>query len=339
MSEYAKGRVVMEPIEAPSLRSNPLGDPDVRTTPVYLPPGYDDEPDRRYPAVFLLPGLTGSGPAMLNRNPWRPTVADRTDRLVAEGRVPPMILVLVDAFTKYGGSQYINSTATGRYEDYVTQDLVAAVDGRFRTLGTRDARGVAGKSSGGYGAMVLGMRHPDVFGAVACHSGDMYFEFCYLPDIPRARDGLEDAGGVQAFWERFWARPKGETRFAGETMGTLAMAACYSPNPDSPYGYDLPFDEVTGEIRDEVWARWLEHDPVRLVERHRDALRSLRLLYLDCGTRDQFFLHQGARIMARRLERFGVPHVHEEFDDTHDELDYRYETSLERMGAALAATL
>jgi enterochelin esterase family protein len=327
------GSLVIEEIESTALRDNPLGDPHIRQTPVYLPPGYDSDAGRRYPAVYVLPGVTGTGLMLTNHHGWWPTIPERIDRLIVEGRCRPMIAVLVDAFTKYGGSQYISSEATGNYEEYLARDVVGWIDGRFRTLRDRNHRAVAGKSSGGYGALVHGMRNADVFAIAASHSGDAYFEYCYLVDFPKARDQVEKAGGVRKFWEQFWARPK-VTDDNFQALNTLCMASCYSPNPVSPYGYDLPFDEHTGELRTEVWERWRGWDPVNMVAEYAEQLKTLRLLYIDCGTKDQFTLHQGTRILSRRLTEHGVPHEHQEFDDDHSEVAYRYEVSLSLISAA-----
>lgn len=328
-----RGRVVVEEVESRVLAGNPLGDSPVRRVPVYLPPSYDAEPDRRYPVVFFLVGFTGKSLTPLNVDPWQPNLPERLDALIAGG-MGELIVVVPDCFTRYGGSQYINSPAVGRYEDHVVQELVPWMDARFRTR--PDRRGVLGKSSGGYGALVLAMRHPEAFHAVACHSGDMYFEYCYKPDFPRALNAFQRAGGPETWWRRFLEKPKK----SGEdfpALNTLAMAACYSPNPEAPLGVDWPFDLETGRLREEVWARWLEHDPVYLVDRYADALRRLRLLYLDCGTRDEFNLHFGARIFARRLQELGIPYEHQEFDDGHGGTSYRYDVSFPRLARALEA--
>jgi enterochelin esterase family protein len=165
----------MERIESAVLKGNPAGDPHVRSVPIYLPPSYDWSPERRYPVIFVLTGFTGRGRMLLNDNLWSPALDDRMDGLIGRGACGEMMLVMPDCATRFGGSQYLDSTATGRYEDHVVRELVKLVDGKYRTLAGREHRGIMGKSSGGYGSLVLAMRHPDVFGAVACHSGDMYF--------------------------------------------------------------------------------------------------------------------------------------------------------------------
>ena len=330
-----RGRVEVVEFESALLRGNPAGDPHVRRVPVYLPPSYDAEPGRRFPVVFVLTGFSGRGRMLLNDNPWSPSLDDRLDTLIAAG-CPELIAVMPDCYTRFGGSQYMDSAATGRYESHIVSELVPWADGRYRTLAKREHRAVAGKSSGGYGALHLGMRHPELFGALACHSGDMLFEYCYQTDFPKACSVLQEAGGVQKFLEAFEAKPqKGKDEFL--TLNILGMAACYSPEPGAELGVGLPFDLATGLPRDDVWRRWLEHDPLRRLPQHADALRSMRLLWIDCGKRDEFHLHHGAREFARALTRLGIAHVHEEFDDGHMNVPYRYDRSLPALARALSA--
>jgi enterochelin esterase family protein len=333
-----KGRVVFERIESRLLEGNPAGDPSVRTVPIYLPPSYDRE-ERRYPVVFVLTGFMGRGRMLLNDNLWSPALDDRMDALIGRGACDELILVMPDCATRFGGSQYLNSSATGRYEDHVVQELVRFVDTRYRTLASREHRGVMGKSSGGYGAMVLAMRHPDVFGAVACHSGDMYFDYCYRGDVPKFCSIVQQAGGIKAWLERFEGKlQKKHEDFL--TLNILAMAAAYSPQPASaPFGIDLPCDLESGAFREDVWRRWLEHDPLTLLDRHADALRAMKLVYLDCGIQDEWHLHHGARLFARKLVELGIAHEHQEFDDGHMNVQYRYDVSLSKLGAALAPAI
>ena len=326
-------RLVWETFTSAVLADNPLGDSPTRRMPVLLPPGYGADAGRRYPALYGLAGYLQRGAIMLNDRAWGLTIQERLDLLYAGG-MPHAIVVLPDCFTRLGGSQYVNSPAVGRYEDYLTQEIVPFVDARYATIADRSGRGVFGKSSGGYGALRLGMRHPELFGAVACHSGDMAFDLVFRPDFPRAADAINAAGGVAEWFERFEARPK-KPGPDFEVVMTVAMAACYSPNSAAPLGADLPFDPYTCALRPEVWARWLEHDPIEMVERHADALRSLRLLFVDCGSRDEHALHYGARQLVERLRALGIAHEHEEFDDGHRDTDYRYDVSLPKLARVL----
>ena len=199
----ASGQVVIERFHRRVLEGNRAGDPADRRVPIYLPPSYAGDPARRYAVGFVLTGFTGRGRMLLNDNPWNPALDDRMDGLIERGACEEMILVMPDCFTRYGGSQYLNSSATGRYMDHVVEELVPFVDARYRTLAGRAHRGVMGKSSGGFGALVLGLLHPEVFGAVACHSGDMCFEYCYRGDVPKALSQIQPAGGLRAWLEAF----------------------------------------------------------------------------------------------------------------------------------------
>jgi hypothetical protein len=327
------GRIVYEEVVSRVLRENPLGDAHVRALPIYLPPGYDTE-TRRYPVIFMLAGFGGSGRTMLNFNPFSESLEQRINRLVSDGHMKPCIVVLPDALTSYGGSQYVNSRATGRYADYLARELVRHVDSRFRTLPSARHRAVMGKSSGGYGALVHGMLFPDVFGAVASHSGDMYFEYCYLPDFPKAVTEIGHLGSLEA-WRREFRRAKKKTSAQMLVLNTLAMAAAYSPLRGGG-DLDLPFDLETGAMRPRVWEKWLAKDPLRMLPRYARALRGMRLVFLDAGTRDEWNLHLGARMFAKRARELGIKVTHDEFDDGHRDLSYRYDVSLPLVARAIS---
>jgi enterochelin esterase family protein len=324
MLHLLKGTVKILNHKSEVLRENPLGDKHERELYVYLPPQYDGE--KSFPSVYCLTGFTGRGKMLLNDSAFSPNLAERMDRLIDAGKIQPMIVVMPDCFTYYGGSQYINSSATGNYEDYLIDEILPFVDENFRTIAGKDSRAVMGKSSGGYGALVNAMRHPDVFGLCASHAGDAYFEHCYLPDIPKAFRAIK--GDPKSFVEKFWAEEKkGKNDFPAFNL--LGMSACYSPNPEAGLGFDLPFDLETGEIDFAVFSQWLEHDPVRMIEKYAGALKSLKLLYLDAGTNDEFALDLGARIFVEKCKKLNIPYVHEEFSDGHFNIGYRYDRSLE----------
>src|SRR5215203_5072780 len=196
---HASGSIVVVEHTSRVLADNPLGDPHVRKLAVWLPPGYDEGTargktggrGRRYPVLFDLVGFTGSGLAHVNWRPFDENVPERVARLIAERRMGPAIVVFPDCFTCLGGNQYVNSSAIGRYADYLTREIIPFVDGEVRTLASRDHRGCFGKSSGGYGAIIHGMRYPRYWGAIADHSGDALFDFCYYTDWPRTLNELD----------------------------------------------------------------------------------------------------------------------------------------------------
>jgi enterochelin esterase-like enzyme len=330
MTSRDRGTLRVHRLGSEVLKGNALGDPTERDLHVYLPPGHDAS--KRYPALLALTGFTGTGAMLFNQDPLAEGLQSRLDRLIASGACPPVIVAAPDCFTRVGGNQYINSTATGRYEDYLLSEVLPFVEARHAV----SAWGVFGKSSGGYGAIVQGMRHPDVFRAVADHSGDAGFELCYFPDIPEALERFRELGGPRAFLDRFWADDNRRRKKWMRGLNILGMAAHYSPNPDSPHlGIDFPVSLETGEIRWDVWQRWQAHDPVHMVDAHADALKKLALVYVDCGTRDEFNLIWGARALSRKLSQRGVAHRYEEFEDGHMSITYRYDTSIPALVKAL----
>lgn len=304
------------------LKNNPLGDKSKREVYVYLPPNYDGE--KKFPVVYCLTGFTGRGKMFLNDSAFTPNLAQRMDKLIDSGMVKPMILVMPDCFTHYGGSQYINSTATGNYEDYLTHELVSFIDENLKTIPDRNSRAVMGKSSGGYRAMICGLRHSETFGLICSTAGDAYFDLCYLPDFAKAFRAIK--GNPKKLLDKFWDENEKKGKHDFDGLNIIGMSACYSPNGTD---FDLPFDLQTGEIRDEIWQKWLKHDPVRLIENHVENLKSLKLLYIDAGTRDEFNLDVGAKIFCERLKKHDIPHIHEEFDDGHFNISYRQNRSLE----------
>ncbi|ATB34336.1 alpha/beta hydrolase [Melittangium boletus] len=333
-----KGVLETQVMHSPALESNPLGDPSRRELTVYLPPGYQGGTGR-YPVVYFLNAFSGSGKSWTNFSAFSVSVPERLDALVAAGTIPPVIGVFPDGWTSLGGSQWVNSDAIGRYRDFLAKDVVGFVDRTYRTLPKALSRAVVGHSSGGYGALVMGRYHPEIFSHLSAQSPDAYFEYCYLPDLPKAASAMLKAGGVEAWYKDFLLRSR-ETKARGEdfaVINILAMAAAYSPKKGEPLNLELPFDAQTGKLRLEVWNRWLVHDPVRFVPKFVDAFRKMKTVFLDCGSRDEFNLRWGARMVAEDLKNGGVELTHEEFEDGHTGVNYRFERSLAVIGPRLAA--
>jgi hypothetical protein len=332
------GRLDEAMIESEALAGNPLGDPHRRPLWVYLPPGYEEDEDGRYPSIYVIQGLTGQIDMWRNRTPMRRNFPELADNLFARGGAPAAVLVFVDCWTSLGGSQFLDSPGTGNYHTYLCDEVVPWVDGRYRTLAARDHRGITGKSSGGYGAMVTPMLRPDLFGGLATHAGDALFEACYLPEFRQVARALRDEydGSYERFWEDFRSRAAFSKESDHVLLNAWCMAACYSADEDGTVR--LPFDPATGRLLSEVWERWLARDPVRMAPGHADALRSLRAIYIDAGTKDDFYLDVGAEAFRRALAEIGVTDVFLElFDATHAGIEYRYPRAVAYLAERLAA--
>jgi S-formylglutathione hydrolase FrmB len=333
------GRLDEHVIDSQLLTGNPLGDPHRRPIYVYVPPGYDADPERRYPSVYLIQGLTGQLDMWRNRKAFQRTTPELIDELFARDEVPPAIVVFVDAWTSLGGAQFLDSPGTGRYHSYLCEEVVAFVDRRYRTLDAPQHRGIAGKSSGGYGAMVTPMLRPDRFGGLATHAGDALFEACYLPEFREVARALRDHydGSYDVFWADFRSRPGQSRPTDGVLLNAWCMAACYSTDDDGTVR--LPFEVETGRLIAEVWDRWLAWDPVRMASQRADELRSLRAIWIDAGRSDEFYLDLGAEAFRRELERLGIgePIVRFElFDGTHGGIEWRYPMTVGWLAERLA---
>jgi S-formylglutathione hydrolase FrmB len=361
--DWKSGRVETLEHVSKVLANNPLGDPHVRRLAVWLPPQYDEGASRgrgkRFPVLVDLAGFTGSGLSHVGWKSFGENVPERAARLIHERKMAASLIVFPDCFTAYGGNQYVNSSAIGRYADYLTREIVPFVDREFRTLAAREHRGCFGKSSGGYGAIIHGMKYAETWGAVADHSGDSYFDVVYASDWPNtlnelakyrrkrpapgrfdvlrmekgASHGLDD-GRVRRFFEAVWKKPKLSPAEV-HTIMNLCMAATYDPDPKAPNGFRLPYNLETGERLEARWKVWLRHDPIHLVSTYKRNLRSLRGIYIDCGSRDQYHIHYGSRILSKRLSLARIEHTYQEFEDNHSDIDYRMDVSLPFLSKAL----
>ena len=313
-------------IESAALRGNPLGDPASRPLFVWTPPGYESS-SRRYPTVYLLHGMTGQVRGWFNVSPFVPNLPETIDSMGLEA-----VVVLVDGFTALGGAQWIDSPAVGRYGTYLCEDVVSLVDSRFRTLPEAAHRGLAGKSSGGFGAIVSSMLRPDLFGGFATHAGDALFEVTLAAEFAPAAQALRNLydGSFDRFWADFRSgRPVLANRTDPVLQNLYATAAAFSPGADAKP--ELPFSTDTGEIVPEVFERWLAWDPVRLAPANAEALLRMRGIWIDAGRDDEYRLDLGAVAFSDAVATAGVPddRVHFElFAGGHRGLNWRFPLSL-----------
>lgn len=339
-SAELSGRVVELTFDSEVLRDNPLGDAWQRPLLVQLPPGYDEDHGARYPVVYWLQGFMGHLGMMRNRAPFRQPFVERADQVLADPSVPPVLLVHVDAWTAYGGSQFVDSPGTGRYHSYLCDEVVPFVDGQFRTLADRDHRAIAGKSSGGFGAMITPMLRPDLFGSLASHAGDALYETNYLSEIGNAVRALRmyDAD-IWAFWDDFRSREPFSRPTDQILLLYLGISACFSADPDGTV--HLPFDPRTGRLDDAVWARWLAWDPVRMSQmpEFAEAMASMRAIWIGAGTSDDFHLDLGAQAFVDAVKSAGVPDDRIAFDlvgANHWTIESRYPSSLRWLAERMA---
>ena len=333
-TNHPAGTVHRLSIDSKALAGNRLGDPTSRIVDVYVPHGHDG---RDLPLLVDLVGYTAGGPAHTAWKSFTENVPERLDRLIGDGKMAPVVVAFPDCYSRLGGNQYVNSPIIGNYEDFLIAEMLPEVENRFGCGGT-GKRGVFGKSSGGFGALVHAMRHPDIWSAAASHSGDAGFENLYLPEFPGTLRALaKQDNSIQKWLESFEAKPKLDGKDTMVLM-ILAQAASFDPdpNPETFLGLRLPVTPDTCELIEERWNNWLQWDPARMVETHADAIGKLKGFYLEGGTEDQYNILYGTRRIHKVLERKGIAHRYEEFPDNHSGVDYRMDLSLPFLATALS---
>lgn len=294
-------------ISSEALKGNLLGDPHERGLVVLLPPSYFSEPGRQFPAVYLLHGLGSRKDGHLGAIP----VLEAAFKEMKADRLSEMILVGVDGTTSLGGSYYAKSPTIGNFEEYVTRELVAFVEQRFRALPSSTGRAVAGFSMGGHGALKLVMKHPGIFSAAASLSGSP-MSIRYRKNI--YKDALKNRRRARSLEELTALYPY-ETSWS--TAAAYAKGAAFSPNPRRPPLFlDLPFESKGSDLEDPVWQLWWDDDPLSLVAGHQKALRALNLLYLDHGDNETAL---GTEDFDRELTRYGIGHTHYIFRGDHSD--------------------
>ncbi|HEY5295969.1 MAG TPA: alpha/beta hydrolase-fold protein [Gaiellaceae bacterium] len=317
------------------LLDNPLGDPHERPLWVWAP----EDGARRYPSIYVLHSFGNSAAGWFDPEPGTASYPALIEQLA-----PEAIVVLVDASTALGGSQYIDSPGIGAYHRYLCDELVPFVDTTYPTIADAAHRGVQGKSSGGFGAIITTLLRPDLFGALATHAGDALFEVSHLPGFAPAARMLRDRHGGS--FDTFRAAvASGRVSPSDDDERLLlelyALCAAYSSNDDGTI--DLPFDLETAELRPDVWGRWLAWDPVLLARKpqHAATLRGLRGVWIDAGLTDEYHLDFGATAFHRAVVDAGVSadSVHFElFPGGHRGFTPRYPLSLAWLVERLSST-
>ncbi|MDN3642012.1 alpha/beta hydrolase [Lutimonas halocynthiae] len=316
-----------------ALLNNPIGNPDVRKMQVYLPKGYDPSNAKKYPVVYLLHSLPFTEESFISPETWDPWIGGASpfqtypdfpengfknwiDGLIDSGLIDPMIIVMPNAESMYGFSWYSNSELNGGFEDYIVNDLVSFIDSNYRTFANKDGRAVIGVSQGGYGAVKIGMQHPDKFGVIAGHSGMLYL------------DGILTWG--QLLLDE---NPDG---FVGPhpdkflTSAMYSMSAAWSPNMNNPpFMVDLPFAYPSGAIIPTVRDRMLKHDVFTMLDTYLDNMKSLNGIFIDCGELDELGMTGIVNAFCLKMDAMGVEHTYETFNGGHfDQLYSRLERSL-----------
>lgn len=325
--EWPQGSLVKLEHVSERLLNNRLGQSNTLQHDVYLPPGYHENTDKRFPVFVCLAAYTNAGPGQVAWRNHGETLPQRIDRLLAAQQMGEVVTVFPNAYNALGGNQYVNSDTTGPWADIISDELLPLIDQEYRTLGA-DKRAVFGKSSGGFGAMHLALTQPGRWQAIASHAGDCGFEHVCKSEFANACMVFERYRyDLEKFVRQFWRRKKTDyTEF--HALMILCLAASYDPQPGQPLGLRLPFSPYTCELDTDAWNKWLDFDPLHQSDRHLQALAELDAFWLDVGCRDQYHIQFGTRQLHQRLVDLDIQHHFEEFEGNHSGIDWRLDESL-----------
>jgi len=304
-------------VESPALNVNPLGDPVRRHNPVLVPKG---RPFAPWPVVLMLSGFTGNGPSAFYKKAFEPVTAEILDRAVSRGEAPRAVYVFCDAMTSWGGSQFIDSVAVGKYATYVSRDLVGAIRSELQVRPSGWC--VMGGSSGGYGALSLASDHPEIFDYVIAIAPDSFFEASLLGEIRTAMPVIQKLGGVAGVREELKSGRLQKRKEWHVILNAVAMGLCYAG--DASGAVDWPIDPKTGIIHEPAWTKWLVHDPLEFLPKRSENVSKWKACLLDVGMRDQFHLQYGTRQLVSVLRAsLGDRLDATEFDGTHFDIGDR----------------
>ena len=317
------------------LLRNRLGDPIQREVIIHIPKQGLDLIERggKLPAMIYLAPFTSSGLARAGWKAFAETIPQRHERLVNEKKMPPTILVLPDCFTSLGGNQFVDSKIIGKWSSWLHKSLKPTIAERYPTNGKF---ALFGKSSGGFGALYNAISHEGEWNAIASHSGDVGFDVLYRSDFPTTATQINQHGNLDNFLHYI----RNCSKLSGDDFHALmicAMAASYDSTEifDSEIGIRLPFDLETCTLNNAAWNNWLAFDPLHSIQENTNSLKSLDLLFIDCGNKDQYGIQYGSRMMIKLLEKYGISHHWEEFEGTHSGIEHRLDISMPMLANAL----
>jgi S-formylglutathione hydrolase FrmB len=303
---FARGTLISTKLHSPGLEGNLLGDSPDRDVAIYLPPGYDLDESKSYPVLYFLHGITQFPSTWLGG--WINVNVDfevLMNNMLGQGTLNPMIIVIPDSHNKYEGSYYTNSSVAGDWEDFIVKDVVQYMDENYRTLASREGRGIAGHSMGGYGAIKLAMKNPGIFSAVYMLSAS---PLVFTMDEPGSYllEAVNGSDPEELSWQ---------------ALSYVALAVAFSPDPDAGPFYGLFPLTKDGTHIDSVWQKWLEHDPYRMIPAFRDSLLKLDFIQFDCGINDEFS-YSPSVTFSEKLTEYGITHVFESYEGNHIDMLY-----------------
>lgn len=301
-------------VESKELQGNPLGDPTIRLNMVLKPKNTNDVQE----VVFILSGYGGDGFKNFSFKPFEYNLVQDIDRWTSEKIIPAAYYVFVNAWTKWGGSQFINSKGAGNYENYIVKELLPEFK-KSLSISIGELRfSVFGGSSGGYGALHLASQYPEVFTKAVAQAPDSFFKLSLLPEIYKNLPYIYEKESLEHIYKELQS---GRLRWSSSTtfsvLNLIAMASCYAPlDPKSKYKYSFPINRL-GILDKKIWQEWERHDPLRFLKDRKTNIKKLEKIIICTGDKDEYSLQYGSRQIETILNDMGAKISYTELPGTH----------------------
>lgn len=305
-------------LKSEELKNNPLADSNVRKIPIIVP----QDQSKPLPVIFYLSGYSSNGAKFFNFNSFEENAAANLLKMIKKNEAAKAIYVFVDAWTYWGGSQFINSFGSGNYENYIIQELVTEVKSQFLCDDNPKNWFVTGGSSGGYGALHLATSFPQIFGNVAAVAPDCFFQMSLLPEIYSVFPYIHSWGGIAYAKKELEDGRLLKRRESHKILNVIAMGHCYGTNQKGEIQWPI---NIEGELLQSVWQHWLKYDPLKFIPLRNENVEKLNNIYLDVGVFDQFNLQFGTRQLFKLLKEITNNVVLTEYKGSHFDLSSRRE--------------
>jgi S-formylglutathione hydrolase FrmB len=311
------------------LAGNPMGDKNEKPITIFSP----DKQKQNSPLIIALPSFANDPDSFLSSSPLSESFSSIVNRLYQKDALNGANIAIIDSFTKLGGNYYLNSPAVGQYESFIVKEVVP----ELRKKLSPSLIGLIGKGSGGFGAYSLAVRNPGVFSGFAAHSMDAGFENVFLPDFSLTMENFRNSAGPSKWLQKYWSGFNRVNSNKIKVLRILCASAFFSPDNESKeMRVVFPFNWESGEFRQDIWNRWLSYDPARNVAQMSRQLESMKGIFIDAGTMDDFSAIWGARTIDTKMTEAKINHTYEEYEDGHFGINYRFEKSLPFLAQALS---
>lgn len=308
------GQIVEDSLYSASIHNSVTKEKPVRHLLVYLPPSYKNDKQRKFPVLYLLHGIGDTDSVWAMNKGEMATINSVADFGVKEKRFGEMIIVMPDEITNWFGSYYCNSSVTGNWDDFTTKELVGYIDKKYRTISNAENRAIAGHSMGGYGALTLGMKHPETFSTVYGINPSL---IAFTRDLSISNPAFQKIIATTLEAKTYQDLYNGGIY----SIGMVTVAQAFSPNRNAPPFYaDMPYKISGGRLMpsEPAFGQWLSRSATEMIPMYQDNLKKLKAYKFDSGYEDEFlYIPTNCRDFSNALSAYGIDHIFEEYNGDH----------------------